>query len=44
LSGVFGPKGQQSNARAPAGRRSRSLAPAMAGANHQNVVHVMPLT
>jgi hypothetical protein len=39
LTNVFGTEGKQPNARAAPGSRSRSLAPGMAGADHQNVMH-----
>jgi hypothetical protein len=39
LPRIFGPKREQSDARAPASRGSRSFASGMAGADHQDVVH-----
>jgi hypothetical protein len=39
LTNVFGTEGKQPNARAAPGSRSRSLAPGMAGADHQNIMH-----
>ena len=39
LSNVFGAEGEQADARAAACGRSRSLAPGMAGADYQNVMH-----
>jgi hypothetical protein len=39
LSNVLGAERQQADARATPGRGSRSLAPGMAGPDHQNVVH-----
>jgi hypothetical protein len=39
LSRIFGSEGEQPDTRAAAGRSGRSLAPGMAGADHQNVVH-----
>jgi hypothetical protein len=44
LPDVFGPEGQESDARTAAGRDGRSLTSGMAGADHQNVVHARPLT
>jgi hypothetical protein len=43
LARVFGPKGKETNAGPATRRRRRGLAPGMAGANHQNVVHGAPL-
>ena len=39
LAGILGAEGEQADARAAAGRGSRSLAAGMAGTDHQNVVH-----
>jgi hypothetical protein len=43
LPGILGPECDKANARAAAGRGSRSLASGMAGANHQYVVHSLAL-
>jgi len=43
LPGIFGAKRKQSDTRTPSGGGSRSLASGMAGADHQNVEHVVAL-
>jgi hypothetical protein len=43
LACIFRTKSEQADARAAASRGSRSLASGMAGADHQNVVHVHAL-
>jgi hypothetical protein len=44
LTGILGTESEQADARAAAGRGSRSLASGMAGADHQNIAHGSALT